>query len=285
MRRLAAALVVPALLISACSGSATSSTPSDRPVVVASFAPLADIARQVGGPDVSVVDLTPSGVEPHDLELTAQQVGQIADADVVVSIPGFQSAVDEAIAQQASDRSVDATTGVDLIAGDPHVWLDPANMAVIATSVATALGAADPAHATDYDARAAAYAAAMTALSTDMAAGLAQCASTDLVVSHEAFAYLARAFGLTQIGISGISPDAEPSPARIAEVARLVTDKGVSTVYFEPLVDPKIAQTVADESGASVAELDPIENLADGSTYEDVMRANLKTLQEGQQCR
>ena len=285
MRRLAAALVVPALLISACSGSATSSTPSDRPVVVASFAPLADIARQVGGPDVSVVDLTPSGVEPHDLELTAQQVGQIADADVVVSIPGFQSAVDEAIAQQASDRSVDATTGVDLIAGDPHVWLDPANMAVIATSVATALGAADPAHATDYDARAAAYAAAMTALSTDMAAGLAQCASTDLVVSHEAFAYLARAFGLTQIGISGISPDAEPSPARIAEVARLVTDKGVSTVYFEPLVDPKIAQTVADESGASVAELDPIENLADGATYEDVMRANLKTLQEGQQCR
>ena len=285
MRRLAAALVVPALLISACSGSATSSTPSDRPVVVASFAPLADIARQVGGSDVSVVDLTPSGVEPHDLELTAQQVGQIADADVVVSIPGFQSAVDEAIAQQASDRSVDATTGVDLIAGDPHVWLDPANMAVIATSVATALGAADPAHATDYDARAAAYAAAMTALSTDMAAGLAQCASTDLVVSHEAFAYLARAFGLTQIGISGISPDAEPSPARIAEVARLVTDKGVSTVYFEPLVDPKIAQTVADESGASVAELDPIENLADGSTYEDVMRANLKTLQEGQQCR
>lgn len=284
MRRTALWLIVPTFLLGAC--AAPAAQPADaRPVVVAAFAPLADVAGRIGGDLVDVVDLTPPGVEPHDLELSASQVAQIADASVVVRIPGFQPAVDDAVAQQASDRALDASAGLDLIPGDPHIWLDPANLATLGHAVATRLAAADPAHAAEFEANATTLDADMTALSSEYATALTQCASTDLVVSHEAFAYLARAFGLTQVGVSGLSPEAEPSPARMAEVAALVKRKGIDTIYFEPLADPKIAQTIADETGAKVAVLDPIENLAAGSHIEDVMRANLQTLTQGQQCR
>ena len=108
----------------------------------------------------------------------------------------------------------------------------------------------------------------------------------DLVVSHEAFGYLADAYDLTQVGISGLSPEAEPSPARMREVADLVRANGVSTIYYETLVDPKVAQTIADETGAQTAVLDPLEGLAEGSTgdYATVMADNLATLVAGQSC-
>ena len=269
---------------------------------MAAFYPLEYAAGQVGGDAVTVTSLTPPGVEPHDLELTAAQVAEIAAADLVLYIKGFQPAVDEAIAQQAADRAIDVSAGLTLLAGeahseeeaasgeeganDPHVWLDPANMAAIGTLVGERIVELSPDAATTVEGNSAAFAQAMNDLDARFAEGLAQCASRDLVVSHEAFGYLAAAYDLTQVGISGLSPEAEPSPARMREVADLVRANGVSTIYYETLVDPKVAQTIADETGAQTAVLDPLEGLVEGSTgdYSSVMADNLATLVAGQSC-
>ncbi|MFN8169358.1 MAG: metal ABC transporter substrate-binding protein [Candidatus Nanopelagicales bacterium] len=302
-----AALAATALALTACgSGSGTAAAPGagSRLPVVAAFYPLQYAVEQVGGDRVSVTSLTAAGAEPHDLELTPQQVAAVSDAGLVVYLKGFQSSVDEAVDQAGGANALDAGAGISTLAppqgevdeataageapptADPHVWLDPTNMARIVESVAARLSAADPAGAQQYAANAAALTQKLTALDAEWKAGTTTCANRDLVVSHEAFGYLAKRYGLTQVGISGLSPDAEPSPAKVAEVADFVRANKVRTIYYETLVDPKVAQTVASETGAATAVLDPLEGLAEGSTddYLSVMRANLETVRTSQPC-
>lgn len=258
--------------------------------VVAAFYPLAYAAQQVGGDAVAVTTLTPPGVEPHDLELTPSQVAQLQDADIVLYVPGFMPAVDQAVAQQAAGRAVDASAGIAPLtidgAADPHVWLDPENMTVIGANTATAITRANPGKTSEVQANAAAFEGRMATLNQQFSTSLSSCKVKDLVVSHAAFGYLARAYGFTQVPIAGLSPETEPSPARIAEVSDLVRNDGVTTVYYETLVDPKVAETVAKESGARTSVLDPIEGLTEGSdqTYQTLMEANLKALVAGQGC-
>ena len=312
-----------ALVLAACGGAtpdAADSTPGTPLRVVAGFYPLAYAAEQVGGDAVEVINLTPPGGEAHDLELSPQQVAEVSEADLVLYIPGFQPALDEAIAQGAADRALNVTEALTLLPaedhahegegdhghegegdhghedegdhshdegaleGDPHVWLNPLNMATIGDEIASRLSALS-AEGT-FTEGAAALTAAMNALNDEWAQGTAECRSRDLVVSHEAFGYLAQQYDFDQIGIAGLSPDAEPSPARIAEVADLVRARGVTTIYYETLVDPSVAETLAAETGASTAILDPLEGLLEGSTgnYVTVMQANLAQVQAGQGC-
>ena len=295
-----------ALLLSACGGSTPdgggSSASAGSLRVVAGFYPLAYAAEQVGGDGVEVINLTPPGGEAHDLELSPQQVAEIGEADLVLYIPGFQPALDEAIAQVAPDRALDVTETLTLLPaeehadggssgdahatldGDPHVWLNPLNMATIGDEIATRLSALDSAG--PFAAGAQALTASMNALNDEWAQGTAECRSRDLVVSHEAFGYLAAQYDFAQIGIAGLSPDAEPSPARIAEVADLVRERGVTTIYYETLVDPAVAETLAAETGATTAILDPLEGLLEGSTgdYVTVMQGNLEQVRTGQGC-
>ena len=312
-----AGLLGAALLLTACSGSDTASQTSSaeaassdsafsQPLkIVAGLYPLAYAAQQVGGDAVEVTTLAAPGVEPHDLELSPTQVAQIAGADIVLYVKGLQPAVDEAIEQEAADKAIDVTDGLTLLPAtedhdhaeegedhaeegstDPHVWLDPANMAAIGHNIATRIDTLAPGSATAVDERAADLGTRMDALGAEFRDGLATCEITDMVVSHEAFGYLADAYGLTQVGLSGLDPEAEPSPARLKEVADFVRAEGIDTIYYETLVSPKVAETIADETGATAAVLDPIEGLAEGATgdYETIMRANLAALQKGQHC-
>ena len=300
------------LLLAACGGSGSegggSATPGSPLRVVAGFYPLAYAAEQVGGDAVEVVNLTPPGGEAHDLELSPQQVAEIGEADLVLYIPGFQPALDEAIAQVAPDRALNVTEALALLPaedhahegeeahadehadehgaldGDPHVWLNPLNMSAIGDEIAsrlTELQSGGP-----FTAGAQALTAAMDSLNAEWAQGTAECRSRDLVVSHEAFGYLAEQYDFAQIGIAGLSPDAEPSPARLAEVADLVRERGITTIYYETLVDPAVAETLAAETGATTAILDPLEGLLEGSTgnYVTVMQANLEQVRAGQGC-
>ncbi len=314
----AAVAALVGLTLAACGGSsggadATGSTDSTGPTVVAAFYPLAYAAEQVGGDQISVVDLTPPGAEPHDLELSPAQVAQIAEADLVLYIPGFQPALDEAIDQVAADHALDVTAQIPLLpaedhadeghadegdthaddghadenlAGDPHVWLNPLNMSIIGQEIRDRLTGIDAAGSEAFTAGSTTLDAAMAALNTEWQEGTATCRSRDLVVSHEAFAYLAAQYDFVQIGIAGISPETEPSPARLAEIADFVRANDVTTIYYETLVDPKVAETVAAETGATTAVLDPIEGLAEGSTenYVSLMQANLAAVQAGQGC-
>ena len=284
-------LLIPLLLVSACgSPDSTSSTASTTPNIVAAFYPLQYAAQQVGGSDVTVKNLTQPGVEPHDLELSAAQVAEISQADLVLYIKGFQPAVDDAIAQQALDRSIDVTSALELLSGpdgaDPHVWLDPANMSKIGEIIAGRLSTIEPTKAAAFARNSSALTNSMKALTTEFTSGLARCKTKSLVVSHDAFGYLAHVFGFTQVGISGLNPEAEPSPARMRDVAEVIRANNVTTIYYETLVDPKVAQTIADETGAAAVMLDPLEGLGPSSTgdYLSVMKSNLATLKQGQRC-
>lgn len=272
--------------------------------VVASFYPLQYVVQRVGGDRVSVENLTPIGAEPHELELTAKNTASLHDADLVVYLSGFSPAVDEAIDAVAAGHAFDVapTAHVDLTytpidagkansaaAGvrDPHFWLDPTRLESVAMGVATELAKADPGDASLFRDNATKLIADLEALDGEYAAGLAHCSNTDIVTSHNAFGYLAQHYGLTQIGITGLTPEDEPSPADLAAVTDFVEQHHVATIYYETLVSPEIAETVASETGAATAVLDPIEGVSPeskGSDYFEVMRSNLSSLRIGQGC-
>jgi zinc transport system substrate-binding protein len=272
---------------------------------VAAFYPLQFVTEQVGGAHVAVTNLAKPGAEPHDLELSARQVGRVSDAEVIVYLKGFQPAVDDAVDQVGGDRAFDVGEAVPLLrAGDgdhehegepaergasttdPHVWLDPIRLSTIGQDVAARLGAADPAHAADYTANAARLRTRLTGLDQEYASGLRDCSRRELVTSHAAFGYLADRYHLEQVGLTGLTPDTEPAPKRLAEVAQEAREHGATTIFFETLVTPKVAETIAHEVGARTAVLDPIEGLQPGSTadYFSIMRDNLTTIRTALDC-
>jgi zinc transport system substrate-binding protein len=231
-------------------------------------------------------------------------VASVSRADLVVYLSGFQAAVDDAVGEASEAAVFDAAPAADLDltftpieegqqhddeAGsvDPHFWLDPTRLAAVADAFAEKLSEVDPGHAEEYTANVASLTEKLDALDEQFRTGLADCANPDLVTSHNAFGYLARRYGLTQVGITGLTPEEEPSPADLAAVTQFVEDNDVTTIYFETLVSPDIAKTVAAEAGVKTDVLDPIEGLNDqsqGSNYLEVMAANLANLRRGQSC-
>jgi len=282
-------------------GTASSSAASNGKVdVVAAFYPFAFVAQQVGGSDVAVVNLTKPGAEPHDLELTPRQVAAISEADLGIYLEGFQPSVDEAIQQNKPAHTLEVSTVVPLsrpatpddedenqdhadhLSGDPHIWLDPTKLATIAHAVGDQLAAVDPPHAADFRARAAALVTRLDRLDADLSAGLRNCRQKAFVTSHAAFGYFAERYGLQQIAIAGLSPEAEPAPAKIQQIQREVEERGITTIFFETLVSPDLADTIARDTGATTAVLDPLEGIKDPSRedYFSVMHANLSALQK-----
>jgi zinc transport system substrate-binding protein len=261
----------------------------NRSQVVAAFYPLAFAAQAVGGPGLEVRNLTPSGAEPHDIELTPRDVAAVQRAHLVLYLShGFQPALEEAV-RGAKGRRVDVLQGLTLRAGtgeevgksDPHVWLDPILFARIVRQVGDALGRPRAADA---------LVARLTALDAAYRNGLRDCAHRTFVTSHAAFGYLAARYGLHQVAITGLDPEAEPTARRLASLAQLVRRSGTGTVFFERLVSPKLAETVAREAGARTAVLDPIEGLTpsesrSGATYLSLMRQNLAALRSTLRCR
>lgn len=274
--------------------------------VVAAFYPLEHAVREIGGDRVRVTGLTKPGAEPHDLEMTPKDVVAVTESRLAVYEKGMQPALDQAISDQGLQQAFDVSGPADLSlsepegagheghdhgteagATDPHFWLDPIRYQKVAQAIATRLGEVDPDHKAEYDRNAQRFVADLGALDAEFEAGLARCASDDLVTSHAAFAYLADRYGLHQVPIAGLEPDAEPDPARLAQISRFVRTNKVGTIYTETLASPAVAKTVAGETGAKMAVLDPIEGLTDssqGSTYLEIMRANLAALKKGQGC-
>jgi zinc transport system substrate-binding protein len=292
-RAVLAGLTAGSLLLSAaaCGGDepAQQRQQDGRLKVVAGFYPLQYISERIGAENAAVTNLTQAGAEPHDLELKPTQLAQITDAGLVVYLAGFQPSVDEAVKLQAKDRAFDVASVESLQAGpehgnDPHVWLDPIRFAAIAGKLAERLAAADPANADAIKVRAGQLQDELRRLDEDYAAGLQTCARREIVTSHAAFGYLAARYHLTQVPITGLDPEEEPSPQRVSEVAALARQKGVTTIFFEALVSPKLSETVAKEIGAKAAVLDPIEGVEEGNDYISVMVHNLVALRDALGC-
>jgi zinc transport system substrate-binding protein len=306
------ALLLAAVALAAC-GDEEPGGAAREPMlrVTASFAPLEEIARAVGGERARVTGLTPPGQGPHDLELRAPQLRALERADLVLFLgAGFQPAVEEAVGALADDvtkadllgavrlrevddpvRGVRGEVDGEVVRGDrdPHVWVDPVLFGRLVDEAERAFAAADPEGARAYARNADAYRARIAELDRAFAEGLRDCATRTLVTSHAAFGYLADRYDLEQAPIAGISPDDEPDPRSLEATARRARADGVRTVFFESLVPRDLAETVAREIGARTDMLDPVEGLSRedldaGRGYVDVQRENLARLREGLAC-
>lgn len=318
-RGMAAGAVV-VLLLTGCGGSddegGAGSSSGDRPRVVAGFYPLEYLAERIGGDTIELVTLTSPGVDPHDLELSPRDVGTVGSADLVLYASGMQAAVDAAVEQQNPDHVVDAAVAAGLVTlvdhhdddqdhddqhdgtesvddghdhgeVDPHFWLDPNRYADVAQAVSDELSAVDPANAASYQANVEELIDQLTDLDEGYRTGLESCEYTEVITTHAAFGYLTDRYGLVQIPMTGISPESEPSPGRMAQITRQVDELGVPTIYSEIIAGTQIADTIANETGVNVVQLDPIEGLSDASPGEDyleIMEANLEALRTGQVC-
>jgi len=300
MRPLIPALAALVILAAGGCGRAGETGASEGPEVIAAFYPLEFVAAEVVGRHATVTNLSPPGVEPHDLELAPDQVRSLAQADLVVYIGGgFQPAVEDFIIELSGIPTIDALEAQNELiesdnegheseegAADPHIWLDPSRLASLGNVIAREMSEVDAGNADVYGDNAADLAGALNELDEEYSASLENCERNELVVSHEAFGYLTDRYGLEQVGVSGIDPESEPSPGRVAEVAELARERGVTTIFFEEQVAPDIAQVIADEIGAHVEVLDPLEFKPEGdSDYLDVMRSNLDSISEALGCK
>lgn len=253
-----------------------------RQQVVASFFPLAEAVRKAGEGLVDVKDLVPAGAEPHDAEVTPKEVDALHDADLVLTMGHkFQPAI-ESIAEGRGDQAVAILDKIGISkedANDPHVWLDPVLMSKLFAEVRTSLGDNVNVSAAD------AYAQQLKDLDAEFAAGLKNCKRRTFVTAHDAFGYLARRYNLTQEAIAGVDPEQEPSADRLSELADLVREQHVTTIFTEELVSPRVAETLAREAKVKTAVLDPLESAdAEGQDYLTRMKANLAALQGALDC-
>ena len=292
-------VVVTALALAAgLSGCRLPSRSSGRPTVVAGFYPLYFVADRIAGRYNDVVDLTPPGVEPHEYELTVRQVAQVDEARVGLYEQGIAPSVDQAMANDSPDHRLEVSSVVPLLAADgsaeataqskdPHFWLDPVLLGQVADAFTTTMADADPAHAAYYRAQGRRLVADLHALDRAYARGLASCRIRTVVVSHDAFEYLARRYHLDVVPIAGLEPDAEPSLSRLHDLASIVQERGVTTVFFETLATPDLARSLASDTGLQTAVLDPVEGLSSTdphATYLTLMRQNLAALTKANEC-
>ena len=273
---------------------------SGEHTVVASFYPLYFIAERVAGRYNDVVDLTPPGVEPHEYELTVRQVAEIDNARVGFYERGVAPSIDQAMDNDSPDRALDVTSVVPLaapVAGsgvehtsddkDPHFWQDPTLMAEATRAFASTMAEADPAHAAYYRAQGRRLVRDLGRVDAEYRRTLANCRVDTIVVSHDAFEYLARRYGVDIVPIAGLEPDAEPSLQRLHDLANLIRDRGVTTVFFETLASPDLAESLAGDVGVRSAVLDPIEGLSSDdpdATYLTLMRQNLAAIAKAGDC-
>ncbi|MEU1144341.1 metal ABC transporter substrate-binding protein [Streptomyces sp. NPDC005863] len=302
---LASATVLGLTALTACSTSSAAGK-DGRLDVVASFYPMQYLAEQIGGKHVSVTNLTEPGQEPHDLDVSARQRGELEESDVALYLKGLQPAVDDAIEQSGIETKVDAASLTstekhgnevgghaeehdehghdhDHEGADPHIWLDPVKYTEVAEGVGKALEKADPDNAAAYKKNTAHLVKRLGGLNTSFEDGLKDTKSKVFITTHAAFGYLAERYGLTEEAISGLDPEGEPSAKRVRELQKMAKADGVTTVFYETLVSDKTAKTLAKDTGLKTDVLDPLEGITDdskGTDYIQVMESNLKALQK-----
>lgn len=294
------------LLLAACGKNENSGGSADGKLnVVTTFYPMYEFSQKVAGDHANVVALIPPGAEPHDWEPSAQDMTKVKDADLFVYNGIVEGWVDSALSSAPNDKRivVQASEGLTTLEGveeeeegeeeghdhgdehgqDPHVWLDPNLAQQEVAAIEAAFEKADPANKDDYKKNADAYIAELKALDEAYRDGLKDVKTKAFVTQHAAFGYLAKAYGLEQVPIAGLSPEQEPSPSKMADIVSFAKAHNVKTIFFETLVEPKVAQTVADEIGAKTDVLNPLEGLTDddkknGLDYIGIMKKNLEAL-------
>lgn len=306
MKRIIAIAVVAILAVAGVAWAVTRNSgdeDGDRLSVAASYYPLYEFAKQVGGDQVSVENMTPAGADPHDYEVPARELAQAQDADVFIyNGEEFEPWID-AFLHDYEGVAVDASKGMQLREGghghdddedddedeyDPHYWLDPVLAQQAVDNIRDGLSQADPANSDLYKQSAARYNIKLAELDEEFKTGLATCDLDVIITAHDAFGYVAHRYGFEVEAIAGISHDAEPSPARLAELTEHVREEGVQYIFFEHLASPRLADTIARETGAETLVLDPIEgpdsDHEEDEDYISIQRQNLANLRLALAC-
>jgi len=305
------AVITMGLIIAGCAKTAIErgkleTNKGQRLKVIASFYPMYEFAKQVGKDKIDVRVLIPAGVEPHDWEPTPKDMAALQEAKVFIyNGAGFEHWVDKVLTniQNPNLLTVETTQGLELIAAleeedhahhqihqggtdeekDPHVWVDPVYAQHQVRLICEALSTADPANRSYYEENAALYISKLEALNTEYKEAIAKARHRSFITSHAAFNYLAKRYNLQQIPISGMAPNAEPSPERLKELIGETKERQLKYVFFETLVNPKVADIVAKEAGIKTLVLNPLEGLTEddvaaGKDYLILMRENLTNL-------
>src|SRR5581483_4535377 len=297
------ALALIAIIFSPKTGLFKQSTPSNssgKVQVSTSFYPLYYFSSQIGGDKAQVMNITPSGTEPHDYDPSTQDIAHIEKANILV-LNGAVESWGNKIKDNLKGTNVLVITGGEGLENrqltedgqtstDPHIWLDPQLAKKEVEKINQGFDKIDPVNASYYDSNAKNLADRLDQLDQTYKQGLASCQQKDIITSHAAFGYMGARYGLNQVAIAGLSPDAEPSSQQLADVANFARQHNVKYIFFESLVSPKLSDTIANEVGAKTMVLDPIEGISDddikqGKDYFTVMADNLKNLQTALQCK
>ncbi len=258
--------------------------------VTASFYPLYDFAKNVGGDKVEVINITPAGVEPHDFEPTPQDVVKIQKSKLFIYNDINLEKWTDKLLPDLGGFVVKASDGINIKDGDPHIWLDPFLAQIEVKNITQALKTADPQNQDYYQANSQNYINKLKSLSSDFENGLKNCQTREFITSHQSFGYLASRYNLEMLPIAGFSPDAEPSPKTLANLANFGKIHNIKYVFFESLVSPKLSQTLAQELNAKTLSLDPIEGITpnrikSGENYISLQRENLANLRKALNCK
>ncbi len=272
----------------------------NKPMVTASFYPLYFFASQIAGDKADVYNITPAGAEPHDYEPSTQDLARMENSKLLILNGGKLEPWGDKIKDDLQRKNtLILAVGNDLAnqqvqeegvqIQDPHIWLDPPLAKREVQNIAQGFVQIDPINKDTYQNNAQNLEKKLDDLDAEYQQGLANCQSKDIITSHAAFGYLARDYNLNQVPISGLSPDAEPSAQKLAEVADFAKTNKVRYIFFESLVSPKLSQTIAQEIGAQTLVLNPIEGLSDaeiatGKNYFTEMNSNLINLRTALQC-
>lgn len=262
--------------------------------ITASFYPLYFFTKEIAGEDADIKNLTPAGAEPHEYEPTPMDIVHLEESQVVV-VNGLVEPWIKGMQQDFTQKQITlvVTNEVDRVqrgeALDPHTWLSPKRAQKMVGVIRDALSQKDPEHADRYRSRAEKLTQKLGDLDAEFQRGLQGCAKQQFITAHEAFGYLAADYGLTQIGIAGLSPEVEPSSQTLAAIATMAKQQGVAYIFVEPLASAKFADTLAREVGAQILTLNPLEGLTDaeiksGKTYVTEMQQNLAHLRTALTC-
>lgn len=280
--------------------TSTVSTSTDHQLTVAtSFYPLYYFASQIGGSKARVINITPAGAEPHDYDLSTYDMAQIDNSQLLILNGGIESWGDKVKSALSGDHVVIVTAGNGLLSQsviengtgqtDPHVWLDPILAEKEVSAITSGFIKVDPQDTNYFRENEATLNNKLDQLDKSYQQGLTGCKKNSIVTSHAAFGYLATRYGLKQISVAGLSPDAEPSAKQLANIANFISQNQVKYIFFESLITPKLAQTLASETGAQTLVLDPIEGVSldsqnQGANYFTIMQNNLHNLQIALEC-
>ncbi|MBM3691433.1 MAG: zinc ABC transporter substrate-binding protein [Actinobacteria bacterium] len=314
MKKLISLFSLIVILVGCSSTETPEQVKEELPQIVTGAFPIAWLSSQLAGDCAVVNDLTPAGGDVHDLELTPAQTAAIIDADLIISVSGFQISFDDAVANTTADV-LDLLPLIDPILGethshnhsgetdhdhegetdhekssgeeslDPHFWLDPNRAITAANLIKEVINTLSDDCATETSDNYQSLVQNLTQIDVDYRDELSQCQSKTMVVSHEAFGYLAKAYDLEQIAVAGLDPESEPSAARISEIIAIAKEKKVSAVFTEDNANPAVADILAKELKVGVLVLNPIELKPASLDYLTEMQQNLLNLSQGLGCR